>query len=497
MKKILLTTICLAFATFSFSQQLSRYVVSSGGNYSTNGGYSNSSTIGESMVTTLTSASNSLTQGFQQSFNAPLLPEITISNPTDGAIFTLYNNIILDFTVNNFNVGVDGDGHIHYYVNGILTPHYDTTSILLPNLSNGEYQVIMALFDTAHQPIIPNVADTVFFIVNMINGCTDPSAGNYDSTATVDDGSCTSPSCSEDSPTGLYVDGIIHSRATINWDNMNSATCVVDQYRIKYREVGTTPVTQKTMGGPVGSCNYGNQRVDKQLYNLTGATTYEYQMKAWYCGGGTSTWTTWNTFTTADDCPNVGNFSVYGANPTKATFNWDASNGSYDFVRIKMRVDSISNPVGSDWFQVGGFGVLYGTYTKNKNGLVAGETYRAQARTFCDPNGGAYFSPSWSPLQYWTQSTTVRLEGGNAIANLDVYPNPSKDVFNISFTSEEIQDLQVRVVNVIGEELINESLEKFIGEYTKAIDLATYTKGIYFVEISTNNGIINKKMILQ
>ncbi len=89
-------------------------------------------------------------------------------------------------------------------------------------------------------------------------------------------------------------------------------------------------------------------------------------------------------------CPNVGNFTVYGANPTKATFDWDASNGSYEFVRIKMRVDSISNPMGSDWFQVGGFGVLYGTYTKNKNGLVAGETYRAQARTFCDPNGGAY-----------------------------------------------------------------------------------------------------------
>jgi len=38
MKKILLTTICLVFAFFSFSQQLSRYVVSSGGNYSTNGG---------------------------------------------------------------------------------------------------------------------------------------------------------------------------------------------------------------------------------------------------------------------------------------------------------------------------------------------------------------------------------------------------------------------------------------------------------------------------
>ena len=160
-----------------------------------------------------------------------------------------------------------------------------------------------------------------------------------------------------------------------------------------------------------------------------------------------------------------------------------------------MRVDSISNPMGSDWFQVGGFGVLYGTYTKNKNGLVAGETYRAQARTFCDPNGGAYFSLSWSPLVYWTQPTSVRLEGGSAITNLAIYPNPSRDVFNISFTSEGIQDLEVRVLNLIGEELINESLEKFIGEYTKAIDLANYTKGVYFLEITTNSGVVNKKLI--
>ena len=35
---------------------------------------------------------------------------------------------------------------------------------------------------------------------------------------------------------------------------------------------------------------------------------------------------------------------LVGANPTKATFTWDASNGSYEFVRLKARVDSISNP---------------------------------------------------------------------------------------------------------------------------------------------------------
>ena len=78
-------------------------------------------------------------------------------------------------------------------------------------------------------------------------------ACNYDSSANTDDGSCTYSSvCTEDAPTGLFVDGIIHSRAVINWDNMNSSTCTVDQYRIRFRAVGTSSWTQKTMGGPVG-----------------------------------------------------------------------------------------------------------------------------------------------------------------------------------------------------------------------------------------------------
>ena len=364
------------------------------------------------------------------------------------------------------------------------------TNFLMVSASGWNYVAVTDSFGCT-------ATDSVYVLIGQITGCIDSTALNYDSNACIDDATCTYSVCNEDSPTGLYVDGIIHSRATINWDNMNSATCVVDQYRIKYREVGTTQVTQKTMGAPLGSCTYGNQRVDKQLYNLTGATNYEYQMKAWYCGGGTSAWTVWNTFTTADDCPNVGNFTVYGANPTKATFDWDNSNGSYDFVRIKMRVDSISNPVGSDWFQVGGFGVLYGTYTKNKNGLVAGETYRAQARTFCDPNGGAYNSLAWTALATWTQPTTVRLEGGNAIANLAIYPNPSRDVFNISFNSESIQDLRVRVLNIVGKELIVEDLQQFIGEYTMQIDLTNNSKGIYLLEIETNEGVINKKLVLQ
>ena len=70
-------------------------------------------------------------------------------------------------------------------------------------------------------------------------------------------------------------------------------------------------------------------------------------------------------------------------------------------------------------------------------------------------------------------------------------------MFNISFTSESVQDLRVRVLNVVGEELIEDDLQQFVGEYTKQIDLTTNAKGIYFLEIETNDGVINKKLVLQ
>jgi hypothetical protein len=162
-----------------------------------------------------------------------------------------------------------------------------------------------------------------------------------------------------------------------------------------------------------------------------------------------------------------------------------------------MRVDSISNPVAADWTFVGGGSIPYGTFTSIKYGLTPGESYRGQAKGHCDTTGHpAYNSLAWTPLIFWTQPS-LRVEGGTAITNLDVYPNPSRDVFNISFTSESVQDLKVRVLNVVGAEIIKEDLQQFVGEYVKSINLNEYNRGIYFLEIETNGGVINKKLILQ
>ncbi|MBO97676.1 MAG: hypothetical protein CMD34_02165 [Flavobacteriales bacterium] len=59
------------------------------------------------------------------------------------------------------------------------------------------------------------------------------------------------------------------------------------------------------------------------------------------------------------------------------------------------------------------------------------------------------------------------------------------------------QDISLSIYNIIGEEVMKEKLIEFKGDYIKKIDLNKYKKGIYFLEIETDTGMIINKLILQ
>ena len=67
-------------------------------------------------------------------------------------------------------------------------------------------------------------------------GCTDPQASNYNPLATCDDGSCTaclSCICNDPSPTGLSINWVTDTKAEITWDNMNDSACMVFKYFVR------------------------------------------------------------------------------------------------------------------------------------------------------------------------------------------------------------------------------------------------------------------------
>lgn len=73
---------------------------------------------------------------------------------------------------------------------------------------------------------------------------------------------------------------------------------------------------------------------------------------------------------------------------------------------------------------------------------------------------------------------------------VDVYPNPAKDVLNIS-SSNTIKDIEI--YNIIGQKLI----EKNIQSLNSSIDISKLDKGNYIIKLNTEKGRMNKKFIIE
>ena len=83
------------------------------------------------------------------------------------------------------------------------------------------------------------------------------------------------------------------------------------------------------------------------------------------------------------------------------------------------------------------------------------------------------------------------------INNLSVYPNPSNDVFNVTFFTTTKQDINITILNSLGEVIYNDFLNEFYGFYNKNINMSQYPNTFYILRINTENGTINEKILLQ
>lgn len=91
----------------------------------------------------------------------------------------------------------------------------------------------------------------------------------------------------------------------------------------------------------------------------------------------------------------------------------------------------------------------------------------------------------------------ISIEESLLAKSIELYPNPTNGLFNLNFNSYNGQDMTIRVVNTIGQTMYIETLDNFAGVYNNTIDISTQPKGIYFLQIITDKGIINRKVALQ
>jgi hypothetical protein len=137
----------------------------------------------------------------------------------------------------------------------------------------------------------------------------------------------------------------------------------------------------------------------------------------------------------------------------------------------------------------GGAGVMYevdsvGTLVWGPYGAQSNKAFRYE----CDYPGIIALE------QYMTSTATTSCFDATAVTEntiadeLTIYPNPTRDVLTISFESVTLQDININVMNSLGQQVYASTFNNHIGTLNEKVNLSSFSEGLYFVKITTDKG---------
>lgn len=99
---------------------------------------------------------------------------------------------------------------------------------------------------------------------------------------------------------------------------------------------------------------------------------------------------------------------------------------------------------------------------------------------------------SFSTILAWNNSTAVKNFHLNSHA-ITIFPNPSTGIYTLEFNNTTPQ-IKVCVLDVYGNRFL---VKEYQNQKSSTVDLTNYSKGIYFIEITSDKERVVKKIILQ
>jgi hypothetical protein len=128
----------------------------------------------------------------------------------------------------------------------------------------------------------------------------------------------------------------------------------------------------------------------------------------------------------------------------------------------------------ADFSEIGGCGVDNGTFTDNRQLVRADGSPVTVCWTFdtCEACGPASVSES------------------AVAANVRVFPVPAEDQLNVQFDSAVAQRMTIRMVNSLGQTVVEENLGVVFGQKTIALNTTALASGVY--ALTLNNGSVTQ-----
>lgn len=207
-----------------------------------------------------------------------------------------------------------------------------------------------------------------------------------------------------------------------------------------------------------------------------------------------------------DSCGNYSALSAYH----NTIYIIDAGNGNFDW-NLPYTIEGGANPVANynldcdlananSWFATGGSVTGTQSSVGDPSFLTRPGTARWRVSTAwsitCTPTRSG-INTTRSNIKSSAASTGILNKLSNG--EIQLYPNPATETVTIQYAAG-YKKYQLQVFDALGQVVYNETLASIgtsNGLITKQLDVSTFKKGIYIVNIQTENGSIFKRLAIQ
>ena len=79
---------------------------------------------------------------------------------------------------------------------------------------------------------------------------------------------------------------------------------------------------------------------------------------------------------------------------------------------------------------------------------------------------------------------------------LEVYPNPANNQFELVFLLSSRQDIEITMINSLGQLVYFNERKDFLGQFKETIDVSNLSKNVYFIQLKTVDKIYTEKIVI-
>lgn len=415
------------------------------------------------------------------------------SQPANGTVSVSGNNLI--YTPNE---GFFGTNSFTYFFT--TTSGVSNTATITVSLANA-YPAPVANNDAISSP--KNTAATIYPTTNdVLNGVTIGSvivlSQPANGTAAASGSSIIYTPAANFTGTNTFTYSIVVDGRTSNPATVTVTVTNATPLSVTYQDIETTyqntPVTISVLANDVIKGIYQSLTVKSQPANGVATVSGNeiiYTPAAGFRGKNTFTYfvTTSNgnsnaskvTVTVLPPLPIANNDAVSTVRNSSVTFNALAN----DVVNGRLASIKLFSQPANGTANFSGNKFIY----KPNNGFVGTNTF-------------TYFFTTSNGISNIATVTVTVTGTAERIANLPastignttnetvlIYPNPSKVFFDVKLKEYTGKDVEVRLYNQVGLELIVHRLKNVNASTTDHIDISQYTNGQYFIRITTIDGV--------